>query len=1141
VGLTVLLFALALLVGKAESAKAGPALEVMGQAGPEAVLSTAVAEARRRILIRFEPGTPAADRVDARETVDAEFVDSYSLVPRLQLIEIPEGVDRAEALAALRDRPEVTHAEPDLVRRLQVSNPNDTFYKSPYFYLWGLNNTGQTFTLNNTSYTGTPDADIDGPEAWDLSRGSPNVRVAVIDSGMQLNHPDLAANLWTNPGEIPGNGVDDDGNGRIDDVNGWDFINNDNDPSDDDGHGTHVAGTVGAVGNNNTGVTGVAWNVKLIPLKACDADGFCPLSATIAALNYAVARGVKISNNSYGGIGSQSTSERNAITAARDAGHLFVAAAGNDNKNTDLPGNSHYPSNYTLDNIISVASTTPNDGLSSFSNFGATSVDLGAPGSQIVSTVPNNAYGSAGGTSMASPHVAGVAALIKARKPTWSYSQIRDRLLGNTRPLTALSQKTVTGGMLNAFDALNFASDPPSITAGPSGSVAATSASFSFTGETVGAGTTFQCKLDSAPWGTCSSPATYSDLAGGGHTFQVRQTDQANNTSESGERTWTVDTIAPDAPQITDGPTGFVSSKVASFSFTGEASANFQCRLDAGNWGTCSSPAAYTDLSEGDHTFEVRQMVSFKPVSEPASRTWTVDTIAPDAPQITNGPTGFVSSKVASFSFTGEASANFQCRLDAGNWGTCSSPAAYSDLAEGSHSFEVRQTDQASNTSESGERTWTVDTIAPNAPEITSGPSNPSGSAEATFTFTGEPEATFECSKDEGARATCTSPKSLSALGVGPHAFEVRQTDEAGNTSEPAKVEWQVVLAIGQPTIDSGPEGKVNSTSAVLEFSGEAGSTFRCRVDDGSFVICESPFEVTGLAAGDHLFEVKQTDELGNTSLPTSRSWSVLKVATLQPTVLGTDETGAIVFGGAPQGFSYLCSINGSELVPCENPLLPLGLTDGTYELELLIQDEEGNRSDSIETSIEINGAPSPPTGNASVSINQGAKWTSAAKVDLAVDWPTGARKVLITNSTTFPASGGALAPKLGWALTSGQGEGERKVSVRFLGAGDTEMATVSDTIFLDPNRPRLKSAKAEKRRGKDWWTTVKASDSGSGLAKLAFSTGKSRPNAKTKPSKVVKFTKTATVKAKLSSAPRWVEVRDRAGNGSGWRAVKQR
>ena len=1053
------LLGITLLITSVTTAPASPGDDIPGEPVPTDVRSggdEAADGAGRRLLVRFEAGVDPADRAAIRDSVEAEFLRSYSLVPRLQLLELPAGTDRGETIETLESEPGIAYAEPDLIRHIEVTIPNDTFYRSPNFYLWGLNNTGQSFTVGSTGYTGTPDADIDAPEAWDLTRGSSSVTVAVIDSGMQLNHPDLASNLWTNPNETPGNGIDDDANGRIDDVNGWDFVNSDNDPTDDDGHGTHVAGTIGAVGNNNSGVTGVAWNVKLMPLKACNAAGSCAISATIAALNYAVAQGVKISNNSYGGISGQSTSERNAITAARDAGHLFVAAAGNDGVNTDVPANAHYPSNYNLDNIISVASTTLNDGLSSFSNYGTTSVDLGAPGSQILSTYPTSSYVWANGTSMASPHVAGVAALVKSRKPDWTYSQVRSRLIDNTRPLASLSGTTVTGGMLNAYSALLFAPDPPTIGSGASGFVSSTSASFSFTGETVGAGVTFECRIDSGSWGSCSSPKSYTSLSQGSHTFEVRQTDQAGNTSTAASRTWTVDTVAPSAPSITSGPSGFVSSTSASVSFTGEASATFECRIDSGSWSSCVSPKSYSGLSQGSHTFEVRQTDQAGNTSSETGRTWTVDTVAPSAPTIDSGPSGFVSSTSASLAFTGEASATFECRIDSGSWSSCVSPKSYASLSLGSHTFEVRQTDQAGNVSTEASRTWTVDTFTLSAPSIT-----------------------------------------------------------------------------------QGPEGEVNSVEASFEFSGVSGATFECRLDDGPFETCSSPFEVADLDAGPHELAVKQTDSIGNVSEAAIRSWTVLEVATVQPQLAGTNETGEVVFEGAPDGFTYLCAVGSEELHPCESPYIPTGLTDGSYPIQIVIEDPEGNLSAPTETELVIEGTPQPPEGEPSIIVNGGAVYGRTVEVELGIIWPTGARRAVISNASEPPGQSTVLSPSIPWTLATGQGA--RTVTVEFIGAGDVPLGTASDSIFLDPNRPSLKSAKVRKNRGKVWWTAVKATDSGSGLSKLAWSTRRSRPGTNAVPAKIVNFTKSSTVKTRLPSRPRWAKVRDRAGNWSGWRAVKPR
>ncbi|MEM1170386.1 MAG: S8 family serine peptidase, partial [Cyanobacteria bacterium P01_H01_bin.35] len=324
--------------------------------------------------------------------------------------------------------------------------PNDTFFN----LMWGLHNTGQT--------GGTSDADIDALEAWDIQTGSNNVVVGVIDTGIDYTHPDLANNMWTNPGEIPGNGIDDDGNGYVDDVYGYDFAYGDNDPIDlVDGHGTHVAGTIGADGNNGQGVVGVNWNVDLMAIKFLDDNGSGTTFGAIQAIEYATMMGADLTNNSWGG-GGFSQGLYDAIAAAGAADSLFIAAAGNSGTNNDAT--PHYPDGYDLDNIISVASTDHNDNLSSFSQYGATSVDLGAPGSSIASTVPGG-YAYLSGTSMATPHVSGVAALVLAENPDLSYQEVKDIILESTDPISALDGKTVTGGRLNAFKALSLLNATP--------------------------------------------------------------------------------------------------------------------------------------------------------------------------------------------------------------------------------------------------------------------------------------------------------------------------------------------------------------------------------------------------------------------------------------------------------------------------------------------------------------------------------------------------------------------------------------------------------------------------------------------------------------------------------------------------------
>ncbi len=362
-----------------------------------------------------------------------------------------------EAWAALHEI--VSVAEPDFVVHA-LGTPSDPAYPQ----LWGLHNIGQT--------GGLPDADIDAPEAWAISTGSRSIVVGVIDTGIDYTHPDLAANIWTNPGEIPGNFIDDDGNGYVDDVHGWDFYNNDKDPRDDNGHGTHCAGIIGGVGNNGTGGVGVNWSVSMAALKFLSAPGSGLTSDAIEAISYATAKGMHLTSNSWGG-NANSQSLSNAIALN---GRLFLAAAGNDGDNNDWVPT--YPASFPLDHIVSVAASNHHDHLAYFSNFGPNSVDLAAPGVAILSTIPGGDQGMMSGTSMAAPHVAGTAALLLAEASgPLSPQQLKNFLLSTVDPLPSHAGWTATGGRLNAANALraldalivapNHAFSPAGQTGGP--------------------------------------------------------------------------------------------------------------------------------------------------------------------------------------------------------------------------------------------------------------------------------------------------------------------------------------------------------------------------------------------------------------------------------------------------------------------------------------------------------------------------------------------------------------------------------------------------------------------------------------------------------------------------------------------------
>lgn len=361
--------------------------------------------------------------------------------------------DVMETVHNLRQRG--CEAEPDYLVTADI-RPNDP-------YITGFLQNGDTTShMQNLRDDQPPDADISAEQAWDIETGDPSVVIVDIDTGLDYRHPDLSGKLWTNPGEIPGDGLDNDGNGYIDDIHGYDFDNDDGDPFDDNGHGTHTAGTVGAATNNGIAVAGVCWGCSIMPLKFLDCGGRGLTSDAIRAIDYATMMHAQIANNSWGG-GGFSQALFDSIAGFTSGGGLFIASAGNNARNTDL--SPAYPADYDIPTIISVAATDPNDGLASFSNWGLLTVDLAAPGVLVNSTwrlkdcrkqgiLDRDCIGSLSGTSMSAPHVSGVAGLLLSHDPTMTAAEIKAAILASVDPVAALAGKSVTGGRLNAFKAL---------------------------------------------------------------------------------------------------------------------------------------------------------------------------------------------------------------------------------------------------------------------------------------------------------------------------------------------------------------------------------------------------------------------------------------------------------------------------------------------------------------------------------------------------------------------------------------------------------------------------------------------------------------------------------------------------------------
>jgi subtilisin family serine protease len=469
------------------------------------------------ILVEFKPSAVPAKGPAALAGTTAGM--ALGLVPGLYEINLQSGMTVGQALAAYRADPNVIDAQPDY-ELVDSASPNNPLFNQ------------QNALLNTGQGGGTPGDDIGATHAWSVTTGSYNTVVALMDTGVDYDQQDLYQNIWINQAEIPAsrmkNLVDVYHDGRITfadlnnpinqgpfkitDVNhdgvidaadilapmilnaqgqdtgmggwaypgntqdgdtahpndfiGWNFVDNNNNPLDENGHGTHVAGIIGAQGNSGLGVAGIDWQVSLMPVQFLDSNGTGSISAFIDGLNYAVMHGAMISNNSWSGAGNVQILE-NAIANARAHGMIFVAAAGNGSTNNDVT--PAYPSNFDLDNIVSVAAVDANDNLASFSNYGATTVDLAAPGVNILSTLPNNAYGTLSGTSMATPMVTGVLALVWSEHPSWNYQQVINQVLTTVDPIPGLQGKVLTGGVVDAARAVGAGTvvTPPPSTPAP--------------------------------------------------------------------------------------------------------------------------------------------------------------------------------------------------------------------------------------------------------------------------------------------------------------------------------------------------------------------------------------------------------------------------------------------------------------------------------------------------------------------------------------------------------------------------------------------------------------------------------------------------------------------------------------------------
>ena len=407
---------------------------------------------KTEVLVRFRAGVTQSTIESIAARLNDQVEDQIEAVAGLEVIEDEDGKDAESVVAQYRSLPEVEYAEANSEIKLDHDDRGRKHLHADdemFFRQWGLFNSGQN--------GGAAGADISAMRAWTVTTGSDQVVVAVIDSGVDYSHPDLANNIWSRPPIIMAYRDDDlTPEGPVDDIHGFNVSEDNGDPMDDNGHGTHCAGIIGAEGGNGIGIAGVNWNVKIMPLKFMNAEGTGTTKDAIEAINYVIDRkragvNVRIISASWGST-AKSRALEDVIRKAGEEGILFVAAAGNASSDNDQ--NPHYPSSYNLDNVISVAAMNRYDELAGFSNYGAKSVHIAAPGAEILSTYLQNGFEEKSGTSMATPVVAGVAALVLAQNPKLSVEELRALLLSSVDAVPALKGKVSSGGRINAAKAL---------------------------------------------------------------------------------------------------------------------------------------------------------------------------------------------------------------------------------------------------------------------------------------------------------------------------------------------------------------------------------------------------------------------------------------------------------------------------------------------------------------------------------------------------------------------------------------------------------------------------------------------------------------------------------------------------------------
>ncbi|HEX7255584.1 MAG TPA: DNRLRE domain-containing protein, partial [Gaiellaceae bacterium] len=622
---------------------------------------------------------------------------------------------------------------------------------------------------------------------------------------------------------------------------------------------------------------------------------------------------------------------------------------------------------------------------------------------------------------------------------------------------------------------------PPeaAIDAEPGDPTNSTSATFEFSADEA---STFECRLDGAPFAACTSPATYEGLAEGVHAFDVRAIDRAGNADPAPARsTWRID-LTPPETTIDVQPPDPTASSSASFEFSADEVASFECRLDDGAFVPCASPAGYEGLAEGRHRFEVRatdQAGNLEP--DAALAEWTVDLTPPET-AIDSHPADPSTSSSAAFGFSADEEGTFMCSLDGAPYAACSSPASYEGLGEGLHSFEVRAVDRAGNVDASPAAfSWTID-LTPPQTEIDAGPADPTANTSATFEFSAGEASTFECRLDDGAFSACASPQAYAGLAEGSHTFDVRATDRAGNVdSTPARATWTIDLTPPETSIDAQPADPTSDTSATFAFSADEGGTFECSLDDAPFAGCSSPTSYAGLGEGRHTFAVRAVDRVGHVDpTPAGYAWTVDRTAPETAIEAGppdpTNSTSAhFSFSSDEPGSTFACSLDGSAFQACGSGATYTDLEPGTHSFHVRATDAAGNTD------------PTPAAHTWTIDLTLPETAIAAGPGD-----PTNATSATFEFSANEAASfecrldDGAFSPCASPHSYAGLAEGSHAFDVRAIdpaGNVDSSPARFSWMIDLTPPATTIDSGPADPTNATAAGFTFSADEAGATFA----------------------------------------------------------